>query len=70
MTVEIPKKKIKKSSACADGVHTFMVTAWRTAQSKKIATMMMCRHCLVRIEMNEVSELWKQSENRAPEIKA
>ncbi len=52
------KKMITQHPSCGDGVHTFIVTVWSVTGSAKKAAHMMCRHCLMPIELNTASQDW------------
>ena len=52
------KKIISPTTNCADGTHTFIVTFWQVTGSARKAMHMMCRNCLMPIELNEASKDW------------
>ena len=51
------EKKVKKMEVdvgCAAGHHTYMVTNWNTTAGKKVAVHLMCRNCLMPIDIVEM----------------
>ena len=52
------KKQVTVKDECAHGSHTFIVSKWETTGGYKKATHMMCRHCLMPIELNSASQDW------------
>jgi len=52
------RKMVTMHPSCADGVHTFVVSKWQITGGYQKATHMMCRHCLMPIELNEASQDW------------
>ena len=55
------KVKVKQSTSCKNGEHTFLVTESFTKGQHKKATKMRCRHCLIAMNIEEIeTQEWKE----------
>lgn len=55
------KQKVKSSTTCKNGEHTFIVTGWYTKGGHQKATAMRCRYCLMPMNIEEIeSQEWKE----------
>lgn len=49
-----PMKKHTPLTACEEGKHTYLVTAWLIGGGKQKAIELRCRHCLMPLDLQEM----------------
>jgi len=57
------KKKVELTTECKTGKHIFIVTASMTKGGMNKATTMRCQHCLIPLDLEEISSReWQEEE--------
>ena len=56
-------KKMMPHTACKNGNHTYIVTAWETKGMRQKAVAMRCRNCLMPLHLGELESAEWSKEN-------
>lgn len=47
------KEKVSRTTNCAKGTHTFIVSAWKKSGDKEVCTSLICQHCLMQVDKQD-----------------